>query len=130
MNRPKIKVNYCITRNGIIQFPKSLASDNQCVTRGHEKYHYTCKVYTDNKKLDPMGFIVDHNDIDRIITTELVKQKFKGSCELMSEAIIGVVIDLLKKKKQRFKSIEITLKGKPEGNPAFIVASYTNLNYR
>lgn len=130
MVRPKIKVNYCITRNGVILFPKSLASANQCVKQGHTKYYYTCRLYTDNKKLDELGFIVDHNDIDKAITTELIKGKFKGSCELMSEAIIGIVVNMLKEKKQRFKSIEITLKGKLEGNPAFIVATYDNPNYR
>jgi hypothetical protein len=130
MKRPNIKINYCITRHGIIQFPKELASSNQCVIEGHDKYYYTCKIHTDNKKLDSQGFIVDHNDIDSTITKELIRKQFTGSCELMAEAMIALVIKMLKKKKQRFKSIEIILKGKLNDSPAFITANYINKKFK
>lgn len=126
MKRPNITVDYCITRTGIINLPKSLSSSNQCAKIGHSKYYYTCKVFTNNKKLDNQGFIVDHNDLDKAINTELKKNKFKGSCELMSEALISVVMNIMKKKGKDFKSIEITIKANKLNNPAFITASYNS----
>lgn len=123
-NMGDLSINYCITRHGIIKFPKSLASKNQCVIEGHSKYHYTCKLYTDNSELDKRGFIVDHNDIDKAITQSLMRIKFKGSCELMTEKIIEIIVNMLDKKGRYFTKIEITLKGKKKGNPAFITATY------
>lgn len=130
MKRPNIKIDYCITRNGTILFPAHLSSNNQCVIEGHDKYFYICKIYTDNKKLDSQGFIVDHNDIDSCITKELIAKEFKGSCELMAETLISLIIDMLKEKRQRFKSIEITLRGKLIDSPAYITANYINKKFK
>ena len=130
MKRPNIKIEYCITRNGIILFPAHLSSNNQCVVEGHDKYFYTCKIYTDNKKLDSQGFIVDHNDIDSCITQELIKKEFKGSCELMAEAIISLIIKMLRRNEQRFKAIEVTLRSKLIDSPAYITANYVDKTFR
>jgi hypothetical protein len=48
----------------------------------------------------------------------------------MAEAMIALVIKMLKKKKQRFKSIEIILKGKLNDSPAFITANYINKKFK
>lgn len=128
MSRPKLLVKYCITRNGVIQFPSSLKSSNQCVKSGHTEYHYICKVYSDNQSLDKNGFLIDHNDINDTCN-KLIKQKLKGSCELISEGIIGLMVKTLNQKKQRFSKIEVELRGKVIDNPAFITAEYTNPNF-
>lgn len=69
---------YVMERKGT--FAPSSSSTNQCKGEGHELYSYICKLlFHPDQKLDDNDFLIDHLDVDTIVTGV----QYEGSCERM-----------------------------------------------
>lgn len=72
-----------IVRKGSFQTTSN--SNTQCVEKGHARYRYEAilRFRCTQKDLDNNGFLVDHNDINRLIISFCTKVSIR-SCELLA----------------------------------------------
>ena len=102
--------NSLITRKGVINL-KGFGTSNQCAKEGHEIYYYEIKVlFTSHTKLNPSGWIIDHQLFD-----DAVQKVQVNSCEIMSCEILNKIEKVLKNNSLKCIGIKLTIK------PAFVV---------
>lgn|SRR6476659_7351191 len=84
---------YVMERLG--SFIPAQATGNQCKGAGHINYDYLCRIVFDsNQSLDENDFLIDHIDVDKIVTSV----EYVGSCERMHIQMHKAVKQALKEK--------------------------------
>jgi hypothetical protein len=97
-----------LTRTG--KFVVSEKTGVQCKDRGHSSYAYHVEIRSP-WKLDQMGFLIDHNRIDRVVRDHA--QMTPDSCERMCMAICNGIFVELADHSVPVKSILVRIKPEP-----------------
>jgi hypothetical protein len=109
--------NYFImNRTG--EFTPSKHTENQCKVEGHTKYFYHLVLVFDGAvKLNYDAFIVDHQELDSMITD----LDLKGSCEEMHQKIAAHLIPMLEDDKELpLLACKCTIRPTKKDGPAWL----------
>jgi hypothetical protein len=121
------QTEFTITRKGTIRLDKSKASNSQCITQGHEEYHFECAVAFVDPILDRKGFIIDHNTLNEWFIEAMESFGVIPSCEIYGRDLLVFLSRKLRAKGLKAKTIEIKVGGNPSFYPAFIAVRHSIL---
>lgn len=91
---------------------------NQCKEPGHDIYYYHLKlVFDGSAKLNDQAFLIDHQDLDDLITS----LPLAGSCEQMQQQINKVIVPMIARRKLPLLACKCTLQPSLDaGAPAWL----------
>jgi len=110
-----MKSYFVMNRTG--KFTPEKTTSNQCKAPGHGQYFYHLKmVFLGGMKLDENSFILDHQDVDDLVTGLILQ----GSCEEMNRKIMERLAKLMGLKSIPMVACKCTIRPGLGDGPAWL----------